>query len=534
MTQLSPKPGLVFGEEDDELERALDVEAYNEASIYNHYGFKPVRWEASHEPVTIVGRLPDDLEGVYVRNGTNPQFDRSRVRYHMFGGAGMLHQVQISEGRATYSNTYVRTPRFVTEQRFGREVYPEFSDVAGAGSVGARRVALVESKKHRGLIPNLSSFELTPGSTSVQYHHGALYALQESGYAFRMNAQLDNGRLLLDGTGSLERWGGAWRGPLSAHVRIDPASGDLYNLSVEPGGAIIAGHVRQGQLESQAQVHQQPTTSRMGYLHDFFLTEHFLVFPDISIRRDLDGLLGPEGSVFRFDADRPLRWGVLPRRFSAQSEVEWFDTARAGSIWHVVNAWEEVGPDGSPRIVLFAPRFATYPPDMPIHTPREPHSHLTRWTLDLGSGKVVEDRTLLEHGYERPSVNLQRVGHVSRYGYLIDEEREGYMGKGVLKYDLVEDRPLEYFDYGDLFGGEALFVPKASARDEDDGYLLDLLMGPEKAALVILDAKTMQETARLVLPRRVPFGVHACWVAASNIELMAQSTAQLQQEKAGG
>jgi carotenoid cleavage dioxygenase len=86
------------------------------------------------------------------------------------------------------------------------------------------------------------------------------------------------------------------------------------------------------------------------------------------------------------------------------------------------------------------------------------------------------------------------------------------MGKGVLKYDVLDEREAGYFDYGDLYGGEAIFVPRRGATDEDDGYLLDLLMGDDSAALLVIDARAMREVARLHLPSRVPFGVHACWL----------------------
>jgi carotenoid cleavage dioxygenase len=86
------------------------------------------------------------------------------------------------------------------------------------------------------------------------------------------------------------------------------------------------------------------------------------------------------------------------------------------------------------------------------------------------------------------------------------------MGKGVLKYDLIDEREVAYLDYGDMYGGEALFVPKAEPRSEDEGYLLDLLMADDRADLIVVDATTMTEVARLHPPQRVPFGVHACWL----------------------
>jgi carotenoid cleavage dioxygenase len=132
--------------------------------------------------------------------------------------------------------------------------------------------------------------------------------------------------------------------------------------------------------------------------------------------------------------------------------------------------------------------------------------------LNLDGGEVTEQRCLLEHGYERPSCNLGYIGRPIRYAYLIDEESAGYMGKGVLKYDLLDEKEVAYFDYGDYLGGEALFVPRQSPIAEDDGYLLELLMADDRGCLIVIDARTMSELARLHLPQRVPFGVHACWL----------------------
>src|SRR3954468_15955581 len=84
------------------LDAALDAATYNRNSAYRHWGFRPVHTELKDAPVTVSGRLPADLEGVYIRNGTNPQFDPPAVRWQMFDGPGMLHQVQIKDGTATY------------------------------------------------------------------------------------------------------------------------------------------------------------------------------------------------------------------------------------------------------------------------------------------------------------------------------------------------------------------------------------------------------------------------------------------------
>jgi carotenoid cleavage dioxygenase len=125
---------------------------------------------------------------------------------------------------------------------------------------------------------------------------------------------------------------------------------------------------------------------------------------------------------------------------------------------------------------------------------------------------VLEDRVLVAWGYERNAFNVAYRGRPNRYCYLLDEQRDGYMGKGAMKYDCLEEREVAYVSYGEHYGGEPLFIPKKSAVHEDDGYLMDLLMQENSAEVLVLDARTMAEVCRLRLPQRVPFGVHAVWL----------------------
>jgi carotenoid cleavage dioxygenase len=217
-----------------------------------------------------------------------------------------------------------------------------------------------------------------------------------------------------------------------------------------------------------------------------------------------------------------MRFGVLSRADGASSEVRWFDAGMHGHIWHTVNGWEEPREDGGADLVLVAPVFGAYPANVPIHSPEEPPAHLYKFRFDLDSGELRDRRCLLAHFYERPSINTAWLGKPSRYAYLLDEEGAGgIMGSGVLKYDLIEERAVASYEYGEYRGGEALFVPRQEASDEDDGYLVDLLMRDEDAALLVLDAKTMTEVSRLPLPRRVPYGVHGCWLTETQLNTLA-------------
>ena len=80
--------------------------------------FAPVRDEITAEDLEVIGEIPRDLNGVYVRNGPNPRYE-PRGRYHWFDGDGMVHAVHFDDGRASYRNRWVRTTAFTREEAAG-------------------------------------------------------------------------------------------------------------------------------------------------------------------------------------------------------------------------------------------------------------------------------------------------------------------------------------------------------------------------------------------------------------------------------
>jgi len=471
---------------------------------YDHPGFAPVREELAGAPVPVIGTLPPGLEGLFVRNGINALYPGSRP--HMFDGEAMLHMVEIRDGEARYSNCIVRTPRTLYVEAIGRNPFPGVGDLAGGGKAALLRLILHRFKTRLGLIRDFAPIEAVAGGTSVLEFGGKLYCLQETGLPFALDVARDaDGWTVLDGGGHLDTFGDTLASPFSAHPKLSADQSEVHSI----GHDIVSGRTSHtviradGTSVTSALCEGKPPAF---FVHDFIVTDRFIVFPDSSLRFDPGGLAKPGSSVAHFDAARPLRFGVVDREKS-RAPVRWFETSAPGHIWHLANAWE-VGE----KILIHAPVFADYPATVPIHTPAEPHALLTRWELDLVTGTIPDERLLLDGAHERPSFDFRRAGQPSRFVWLLDEAC-GVMGKGIVKYDLVEERVCGSFDYGDLHGGEPLFVPRGPlGEEEDDGWLIDLLANGDRAELIILDAATMTEQCRLPLPRRVPFGVHGLWL----------------------
>lgn len=93
-----------------------------EVNPYTLGVYAPVRDEITADDLTVIGEIPRDLNGVYLRTGPNRQFDASG-RYHMFDGDGMIHAVHFEDGKARYRNRYVRTEAFHRESEAGRALW---------------------------------------------------------------------------------------------------------------------------------------------------------------------------------------------------------------------------------------------------------------------------------------------------------------------------------------------------------------------------------------------------------------------------
>jgi len=493
--------------------RSMDIENFNASGRYSHFGFRPVHHELSGERLAVEGEIPEDLQGIYIRNGTNSQFRDTKSPHHVFNGAGMLHSVQFKDGEVRYTNTYIRTPRFDAESKAGEEIYTEFGALVGTGKAGMKMVIWDMLRQKLGLSPKLGKFEDGTSTTALMHHAGKLYALQETLRPFGLNTKVEDGWLILDGSGKWERFGGKLNAPYTAHPKIDPVTGDIYAIGTDfRSGDVNFSRLSGGKLVDYERLYCAKPA--IGFVHDYYLTENYFIFPEGSILFEPKMLLKPPASVFHFDPDKPLRFGLIMRDRNAanNSDPVWFETLMPGHIWHTINGWEEIGPDGRREVVLVAPVFTEYPSTIPIHTVEEPHAQLYKFRLDLDTQRVVEEKKLLDHFYERPSMNWAYLGTGNRFAYLLDEGKTGIMGAGTLKYDIQAEEPLDYFDFEGAYGGEALFVAKAGAKEEDDGYLIDILMREDSAELTILDAKKMDAVARIKLPQRVPFGVHALWL----------------------
>jgi carotenoid cleavage dioxygenase len=467
--------------------------------------FAPVSREHTITELAVTGRIPDFLDGRYLRNGPNPLSEVDPAAYHWFMGDGMVHGVRLRDGKAEwYRNRWVRNPS-VAATLNGEDA----SRFCGLDALGA--------------------------NTNVIGHAGKTLALVEAGAPiYELTDELDTvGRCDFDGT---------LPGGYTAHPKRDPRTGELHAVSYFFG---MGNKVQYSVIDAAGQVRRTVDVEVTGspMMHDFSLTEKHVVFYDLPVTFNTEmavaanvpgalrtpaklvlsamvgkvrvpdpvtammaGKIGANGGLpYRWNPKYPARIGVMPRE-GGNRDVRWFEVEPC-YVFHPLNAYD----DGD-SIVLDVVRHPKMF-DRELHGPDEGGPTLDRWTVDLSAGKVLEER-LDDRGQEFPRVDERLVGRRHRYGYSMAADGGADPAGSLFKHDFQTGSRQERAFGAGRQPGEFVFVPCHEDAAEDDGVLMGFVFDPatQRSDLTLLDAGTLETVAAIHLPDRVPNGFHGNWV----------------------
>lgn len=470
---------------------------------YLHGVFAPVATEMRADDLPVTGELPSDLCGAYVLNTPNQRF-KPNFRYHYYDGDSMLHALYIRDGKASYACRWVHTFAYDAETEAGRNVWP--------GLAGPYDFSL----PHSPIKDN--------SNTDVIFYNGKLLTLwYMAGVPYRIDPDT------LETMGP-EDFGGRLKHTLSAHSKVDPATGELlfFNYGNEPPYMSYGIADPSGQLVHEVPVEVPGPRSP----HDLGVTTNYVILHDLPLFHDVDLLHKHNRRVLTFHRELPARFGILPRR-GAADEIRWFE-ADPCYILHILNCWEE-----GDWVVMDAcrqpnPEIAPDPADGPLGSMmayrRRVHV-LHRWRFNMRTGETREEQ-LDDLNTEFPMTNQLYLGRKSRYAYhqYIPLPREGSLeGRcqlfdALVKYD-TETGARQIWDYGDgVYGNESPFAPRVGATGddaEDDGYVVTFSVDSNtwKSEGLIFDARDIEQgpIARVALPRRVPEGFHSTWVPGEDL-----------------
>jgi carotenoid cleavage dioxygenase-like enzyme len=436
--------------------------------------------------IQVVGRIPDALAGAYYRNGPNPQFDPPNPFFGFFGD-GMIHAFFLEPnrdgGRARYRNRWVRTPRWLAENKAGRPLF----GFAGAPSD-----------------PSVANIPPGTANTNIIYHGGKLMALHEQSEPFEFDpAGLERGAFLNTG------------GKCTAHPKIDPETGELVWFAYFAGPERFSNMIDYGVTDKTGKITRRDRFAApyASMMHDFMVTRNYVLFPVVPLTGDLQrAMKGLPGIAW--EAGKAVFIGVMKRNANVDS-IRWFEI-EPSFLLHTMNAWE----DGE-KIHCELTEFPKAPffPNADGSPGQLTEGRLTRWTINLADQTNRAKRAQLDDlNSELPRYDERFAGLPYRHGwYIANISGDPLSHNAIAHIDLKTGKRIErILDRGDVVG-EPLFVPRAASAPEGDGYIIVLVYraATNTSELLILNAQDIagEPVTVLKLPRHVPGGFHGNFVA---------------------
>jgi all-trans-8'-apo-beta-carotenal 15,15'-oxygenase len=451
-------------------------------------GFTSLEQEFDYRVTDIDGQVPPALRGTLFRNGSGRNDLNGQWFPHWFDGDGMISAIAFDDGGIRYLNRYVRTDNYVNETREHRVLYRGFGKT-----------------RPGGILANAFRMSGNVSNTSVVMQGERLLSLWEGGAPYALNPKTLE-------TFGIEDFGGRVRA-FSAHPKVDPISGDLYNFGIDYGAKTTLTPYR---IDRDGALTAYPAIPLPYPVmnHDFVLTENYMVFclGPILVHpiKFILGLASFDGAL-HWDGARPTL--ILLVRRDGSAPPRWIETD-AFFQFHFANGFEQDG-----TLVVDLTRYPDYLAiGQSLRTYHESDwaaggmAALARLRIDLASGKVGMQTFDTGHSNEFPRINPARTGQPYRYAYIANNPNGDDIGLQhcVTRIDM-ETGQVQSHDVGaGRYAGEPVFVP--TGAEEDDGVVVTLVYdaAAKRTEVVGLDARDLAArplfTARL--RHHVPYTLH--------------------------
>lgn len=480
--------------------------------------FQPMRFEATVDDCVVTsGQIPPDLAGGFYRVGPTWKRPTRQGTDGLLGMDGMVQALLIRDGRADFLNRWVRTPKYLLEERHAQGMF-EWAD----GDFGDwRTFCYGEVRRDQGNtgVPhgtaNVNVFPFA-GQILASGEQGAPpividpISLDTVGIV-PWSVQLSPGISSPAGYGD---------GAFCAHPKWDAAAGILYGWSFGDTEPYVTMHSVHADGSVQTRVLDDAPFNSVA--HDIWLTPEHIVMPfqpfTVSNDRVARGL-----SIFGWEPDRPIVLALIPRH-DPTAEVRWIETdLEPQYIMHTMSA----NVDGA-TLTLDGPIFDR--PPFPFEQDFEAgdktvlffslaRSSLGRWTVDLDTGRVKSE-LLSDRPSELPKVDERYYGRGYRWGYQIGgvAKRAGMAMDRLVVTDMrtLDEQEYQIRTEQPAAVLEATFAPRHPDAVEGDGYLIVPVSwwSERRGEYLIFDTEdiTQGPVCRIELPFVMGWTPHGHWM----------------------
>jgi carotenoid cleavage dioxygenase len=348
----------------------------------------PCRFEAEVYNCIIRGSIPKEIDGTYYRVMPDALWGPLYDDDVFINGDGAVNAIRIRNGHADFKAKHVRTEKFCIERAARKSLFGKYRN----------RYTDDPRVKHK---------VHSTANTHVVYFEKQLLALKEDSKPYAVDPDT------LETKGYYDFHGQYTAPTHTAHPKIDMATGEMITMGYEAKGDAttdVAYYLfdENGKKLEECWV----KAPYAGMMHDMAATDKWIVFTLVPLACvSLDELENGH-KHFAWDEDKPLVFGILPRRNPRPEDVHWFQNKNA-FFGHVGNAFD--GDDGCVYLdapITYGNKFWFFPPktgDTGLNT-QQFKSQYVRWRFDpLATDPHVEPKVLVDLEGEMPRIDDRYV-----------------------------------------------------------------------------------------------------------------------------
>jgi carotenoid cleavage dioxygenase-like enzyme len=459
-------------------------------------GFLRNSEECDIERLEVEGVIPHWLKGELIRNGPG-QVRVDKPMKHWFDGLAMLHRFAILDGTVSYRSRFIKCRAYTAAQQEGRISYSDFA-----------------TDPCRTLFQQLQTiFNPDPKITdSAKVNVGQI---GEKTFAWGeplMQIQIDPNTLQAMGVYDYGKYAG--NRMTTAHPLSDEKG--AYNLVVQYGPI---NYYKIYEISNEARELASVPVRLPGYMHSFGMSERYFIIAEFPLVVQSIMLLfraKPFIENFSWKPSMGSRFIIIDR--TTGKRVSTIQVPAFFSFHHVFA--REI--DGMLEVDLCAYESADivqeyYKENLTKCERPLAKGSMRRYTLDVQNKTCAHVRELSDVCMELPVINRSFAHQSGSYRFVyacgVNKNMPNEFYNQIVKVDVSTGQYVQWYKERH-YPGEPVFVPSPHAEREDDGVLLSVVLNTEthSSYLLVLDAITLEQVAKAILPHSILFGYHGTYL----------------------
>jgi beta,beta-carotene 9',10'-dioxygenase len=455
-------------------------------------GFSATCQEGEFNTLPIQGHIPSWLEGNLIRTGPGTLKAGNQSYNHWFDGLAMLRKFSFANGQASFANRFLESQAYQEANAKGKISRGEFGTTARHSFL--ERLADPLPRLTDNATVNITMLgdrftSVTESPFPIIFDPETLNTIDQFHYQDHVPGQIT-----------------------TAHPHFDYQENAVYSYLVNLIPKCSYSIYRMDAHSNTRQLIGSVPVKQPAYMHTFGMTEHYIIlteFPLLLSRLSLMLSGKPYIENYQWKPEQGTRFLVISKE---SGEVVHSAKSESFFAFHHVNAFEQ---DDEIVVDLIAYTDSSVIQSLYLepllHHPEQviAAGELRRYHIPLNNA-IATYKVITPEPIELPRINYRRCNtHLYQFVYGVGSSQAGNFIDQLIKVD-CQNGTTHIWSSPNCYPGEPVFVAAPDSTLEDDGVILSVVLDVQakNSFVVVLNAQSWEELARVQLPYHLPFDFH--------------------------